>query len=228
MSDVGRGQARKLGALFKQNGTTFTHVYASDLSRAFETAELVVGDQKSIITDKRLRERAFGVVEGKSIEYYRAAARAAGFKEKELSYFTPEGGETLQQVYQRVKGFFTELVEHLTSLQLADKPKVVIVTHGGVIREYMRYFRDECRCDFMKAEIMVVTPNTGVNVFNISTLPGGKVKAEVVKIHDTTHLIDENAESIPSKPSSNLNNDNHSDNNQSTTTDDDTPSLVAL
>lgn len=224
LSDVGKNQAIKLGSHFNKTGASFTHVYASDLSRALETAQLVIGDKQSIITDKRLRERAFGVVEGKSIESYRAAAREAGFKEKELSYFTPEGGETLPQVNQRVKAFFTDLIDHLKTSQPENESKILIVTHGGVIREFMRFFRDDCRCDFKGGEIMIVTSNTGVNIFNIYILTGNKVKAEVVKIHDTTHLQGDNPDSNSTKSQVNVN-DNHTDKGKS---DDDAPPLVAL
>ncbi len=65
LSDVGRGQARALAE--RLIGQPIHRVYASHLSRAKETAEIIVntlGLQVSVSVDPRLRERGYGCFEG--------------------------------------------------------------------------------------------------------------------------------------------------------------------
>ncbi|XP_020948106.1 fructose-2,6-bisphosphatase TIGAR isoform X1 [Sus scrofa] len=58
--------------------------------------------------DSRLRERKYGVAEGKPLSELRAMAKAAG---EEGAMFTPPGGETLDQVKMRGKDFFEFLCQ---------------------------------------------------------------------------------------------------------------------
>lgn len=186
LNEIGRAQGRKLGEHFKKNQIYFDEAYSSDLSRALETAKLAI--DMPIKIDKRLRERAFGTIEGQHVNTYRDEARKSGLKEKDLSYYTPQGAETLQEVNGRVKAFFAEKI--LPQIKTPNR-KVLVVTHGGVIREFLRFFRDECRCDFFGMEIMKVTPNTGVNVFEIEVAENKKVRAKYVKVHDRAHLLED-------------------------------------
>lgn len=67
-----------------------------------------------------------------------------------------------------------------------------MVTHGGVIREFHRFFRDHLRCQLTDMEPMRVTPNTGVNVFKIVYDNAHNEQtlriAECLKMHETSHL----------------------------------------
>ncbi|KAI2563843.1 hypothetical protein G5576_006997 [Homo sapiens] len=58
--------------------------------------------------DSRLRERKYGVVEGKALSELRAMAKAA---REECPVFTPPGGETLDQVKMRGIDFFEFLCQ---------------------------------------------------------------------------------------------------------------------
>jgi broad specificity phosphatase PhoE len=65
LSDVGRAQARALGARLVGQG--IRRVYASHLARARETAEIVaatLGVPAAVTIDPRLRERGYGCFEG--------------------------------------------------------------------------------------------------------------------------------------------------------------------
>ncbi|XP_023559530.1 fructose-2,6-bisphosphatase TIGAR isoform X3 [Octodon degus] len=62
----------------------------------------------TIAYDSRLRERRYGVAEGKPLSELRAMAKAEG---KECPVFTPPGGETLDQVKMRGKDFFDFLCQ---------------------------------------------------------------------------------------------------------------------
>lgn len=186
LSDYGRKQILNLANHFNKEQIKFDKIYSSDLKRAFDTAKILIGSEKDVIVDLRLRERAYGVNEGKTLEQFRSEARKSGLKEKDLSFYTPPGGELLSEVYKRVKDF---LINQLVKTA-SNNDKVLIVTHGGVIREFMRYFRDELNCDFKGHEIMRVTPNTALNTFQVSIGLNQKIRVECIKIHYTPHLTE--------------------------------------
>lgn len=187
LSDDGRNQAALLFHHWMALNRTFDLVYSSDLGRALETAKTIVGQemQEDIIIDERLRERGYGVKEGVALHELRAAAKDAGFTDKNYSSYTPEGAESIIQVRDRIRLFCTE---HLVKV-IDNGFKVLLVTHGGVIREFFRYFRDNLRCQLSsECEPYRVTPNTGVSTFRVSYRPGKLVSAECIQIHDISHL----------------------------------------
>lgn len=128
LNEAGRRQALLLGRHFRQCQllSSFTHSYSSDLSRAKETAEIILGSlqegdnglapkwsgnddeekRSKLICDKRLRERKYGVLEGKSTSVHKQAAMKSNVSPAE---YTPEGGETLWDLYERVSDFFRDL-----------------------------------------------------------------------------------------------------------------------
>jgi probable phosphoglycerate mutase len=113
-----RGVAQAEAVRSVLDGSPFAGVWSSDLQRAVRSALLAWG---APVADPRLREINFGELEGKRWEtldpgYRRALANFTGFN--------PPGGETLEDVRQRVEGFLSELApgRHL------------LFTHGGVIR----------------------------------------------------------------------------------------------
>lgn len=204
LSEYGRHQAQRLNKHLESLSIGFDHVFSSDLSRAHETCQLIVGPAKEVVIDGRLRERAFGTIEGKSVEAFKEEAILAGHNERNYSSFTPPGAETLSQVNERVRNFCQN---HLVNI-ITPGCNVLIVTHGGVIREFMRYFRDQLRCDLTEAEPLKVTPNTGVNVFRICYHAGKLRAAECLQIHETAHLEDMLDEQIIETAKENLVNDN--------------------
>jgi len=87
-----------------------------------------------------------------------------------------------------VKTFFTDyLVKNVQ-----PDWNVLVTTHGGVIREIMRYFKEECKCDFAGMNNpgpLVITPNTSVNEFLITYDNNHKiVSVKCLRLHDTDHL----------------------------------------
>lgn len=229
LSEDGRNQANKLAAHVKSLGLSFDAVYSSDLIRARETAEIIVGSDKKdqIIVDERLRERSYGIFEGKNLKDLREAARQAGFNDKNYSSFLPEGAESLDEVHQRIQAFChhqllcssqdtddsngsslpakgNSIPQDVTEVDVSSSPpkNILLVTHGGVIREFMRFFRDSLKCQLPEGvrEPLVVTPNTGVSVFRINYRLNDAfndqstallLRAECLQVHDTTHLKSE-------------------------------------
>ncbi|XP_048789859.1 fructose-2,6-bisphosphatase TIGAR [Lagopus muta] len=111
LSPTGFRQADAAG-LFLSN-VKFTHVFSSDLLRAKQTAATIIGKNKfckglEIKCDTRLRERKYGVAEGRPLTELKAMAKAAG---QQCPTFTPSGGETLDEVRERARDFFEFLCQ---------------------------------------------------------------------------------------------------------------------
>ncbi|XP_041059498.1 fructose-2,6-bisphosphatase TIGAR-like isoform X2 [Carcharodon carcharias] len=113
LSEFGFKQAKAAGQALSK--VRFSHVFSSDLQRAKQTASAIVlgnscGQKLEIICDARLRERKYGIVEGKPLSELRALAKAAGQK---CPNFTPPGAETVDDVQARAKDFFNYLCQLL-------------------------------------------------------------------------------------------------------------------
>ena len=128
LSDEGRAQAAALAATLRD--VQIDRAFSSDLSRARETAMIVIGDRKTpVLTTGDLRELNFGRWEG------RLTAELA-VQEPELftawhtgnpDFAAPEG-ESVREMAARIEKFVAERKEGMlagTSL---------IVAHGGSVR----------------------------------------------------------------------------------------------
>lgn len=111
LSETGFRQAAAAGIFL--NNVKFTHAFSSDLMRTKQTMHGILEKSKvckdmTVKYDSRLRERKYGVVEGKALSEMRAMAKAA---REECPVFTPPGGETLDQVKMRGIDFFEFLCQ---------------------------------------------------------------------------------------------------------------------
>ena len=127
LSERGHWQAQRLAAALAQEG--LAAVYASDLSRAFETGRYVAqAAGVPIRPDVGLRERGFGLFEGRTFKEIEAQMPdQALLWRKRDPHFAPAGGESLQQVQERVVGTCYRLAaQHPGEL-------IALVGHGGVL-----------------------------------------------------------------------------------------------
>ena len=127
LNETGRWQAHRLALAVSDEG--IAAVYASDLLRAYETAQSVAkGTGQPIVTDVGLRERGFGEFEGltfKEIEQ-RWPRESERWRRRDPD-FGPGGGETLRDFYARC-------VSTATRLAAAHPGETIaIVAHGGVM-----------------------------------------------------------------------------------------------
>ncbi len=136
LTSLGIKQAKALAQRLTEE--SFTVLYASDLGRAYETAEYIAArTNHKIFPEQRLRERNFGIFQGltdKQIEN-EYPAEYNSYLTNRVDYVIPDG-ESLRQFYVRV----TDFLESLTTLH--DGQIVAIVTHGGVIDGWFRYIFD--------------------------------------------------------------------------------------
>ncbi|HPO58990.1 MAG TPA: histidine phosphatase family protein, partial [Anaerolineaceae bacterium] len=81
LNETGREQARRAAAQLR--GRTFDALYASDLARARETAEIIAREVGlPIRPDKRLREISYGDWEGLTVD---EVAANGGYRDREVS-----------------------------------------------------------------------------------------------------------------------------------------------
>ena len=130
LNESGRRQAKVLAK--RLAGCGFSATYASDLSRASETARAIVGDaDMPVFTDPDLREFSYGEWEGLTLKEVEdqfpleLAERTA----KGNNTFAAPGGEDTGQVLDRVRRFCTTIEKHHDACE-----NILIVAHGGSIR----------------------------------------------------------------------------------------------
>jgi broad specificity phosphatase PhoE len=135
LNEAGRRQAAELAERLADDG--ITAIYASDLTRARETAD-VVGDRLGllVVEDRALREIDVG--------------SWSGLTRAEVSERFPEGfarwldgeighdGETREALSDRVVRAVTAI-----AARHEDGDTVLVVTHGGVIRALRRHASGE-------------------------------------------------------------------------------------
>jgi broad specificity phosphatase PhoE len=127
LNDVGRAQAKALGARLRAEGIRL--IVSSDLSRARETAEIVAGELGLGLdcVDAAFRERAYGIFEGLTREecVARYPAEWASFEGDPRT--PPPGVEPLSEVAGRMLIGLRRVTERGTQPAL-------IVSHGRAIR----------------------------------------------------------------------------------------------
>jgi broad specificity phosphatase PhoE len=122
----GRDQAREVAESLRDMG--FTLLIASDLRRAYETATIIGGAiGLEPITQPLLRERCFGVYEGRPVD--ELSSELTGHADGVVfdGDARPPDGESLRDVVARA----SEFIETTTS-ELPDE-RILVVSHGGMI-----------------------------------------------------------------------------------------------
>ena len=123
------GQAQALRLVTALAGEPICAIYASDLTRAWETAQhLGRAQQLDVIPEKGLRERRFGEFEGKTFREIEAhlPEQAQRWRQRDPD-FAPPGGESLVQLKQRVE----EAAARLAARHPGEL--IALVGHGGVM-----------------------------------------------------------------------------------------------
>ncbi|MEQ8169246.1 MAG: histidine phosphatase family protein [Candidatus Eremiobacterota bacterium] len=139
LNEMGREQAKKVARRFEdqfiQSGENFTSIYSSPFDRTMDTAN-AIGEKLHLIPRKlpSFKEINMGEWEGQTrnevMERYKDKDGVSFLKkwyEDPVNNNIP-GGETVQQVYNRVTAGLNEIVKN-------HKPddNIIIVTHGGPI-----------------------------------------------------------------------------------------------
>lgn len=137
LSNEGREQARRAGLALA--GTSISGVYASPLSRAFETAQIIsreAGVEGEIMTEPGLMERHGGILEGttRSERLERdpeLVSKLSRLPEEER--WALVDAETDEDILVR----FAEALSAIRSRHGAGE-RFLVVSHGGVMRAFLR------------------------------------------------------------------------------------------
>jgi broad specificity phosphatase PhoE len=117
LSGRGREQALELGRRRRDDG--IAAVYASDLGRAVETAELAfAGTDIPVRHDPRLRECDYGELNGAPV------AEVAAVRRRHLHEPFP-GGESYREVVDRTRAFLADVVAR------HDGERIVVIAHSA-------------------------------------------------------------------------------------------------
>ena len=133
LSSVGQAQIQALGQWMKN--VPFDLIYSSDSLRAKQTAEAITQfSGHELQFDQRLREKNLGVFEGLTSEEARERHPEVFrlFKTAGSKYVIDEG-ESTQQLQDRALEIINEIrIKH-------PEERVLLVTHGGLIRVVMKH-----------------------------------------------------------------------------------------
>ena len=153
LNDTGRWQAERLGLALKDE--PIAAIYASDLSRAHDTA-LAVSRHTGVPVQAEpgLRERSFGEFEGRTFAEIEKElpAQAQRWRQRDPT-FTPAGGESLLMLEARVLSVAARLAAQHPGEQIA------LFAHGGVMDIL---YRAATRLDLQAARTWALG-NTAVN-----------------------------------------------------------------
>jgi probable phosphoglycerate mutase len=127
LTDKGRREAARV--IDQLRDIRVAAIYTSDLDRARETASIVgCALHLPLHIDPALRERNFGAAEGHPLSALEPAASGIEFDRVVDVHARPPAGESLTELYGRVRAF-------INGLDLSETDgAVLVVTHGGVIR----------------------------------------------------------------------------------------------
>lgn len=132
LSKLGRTQAKILAERLKTKRYKFDRIYSSDLSRASETALIIVTHLKTrflpVIYTPLLREMDLGAFAGKKIDLLSPDEHAyleTIWKERTKRF---PGGESINLLVERLDEFM-DMVEKLPT----SVTSILVVTHGGPI-----------------------------------------------------------------------------------------------
>ncbi|XP_004083129.2 fructose-2,6-bisphosphatase TIGAR B isoform X2 [Oryzias latipes] len=198
LSETGVLQAEAAGQYLKD--MAYSKVFVSNLQRAVQTAEIILRSSTQcpdmeLTLEPLLRERGFGVAEGRHKEDLKNMANAAG---QSCRDYTPPGGETLEQVKQRFKKFLKVLFKQMLEDHNPSDPDtgpaatsatplcpsanngandglqgvaihVLAVSHGAYIRVATRHLVEDLKCSLPAglkvSQLFCPCPNTGISRF---------------------------------------------------------------
>ena len=137
LNEEGREAARKLGEHLK--GIHFDEVFSSPLSRAYETAQIVLGSlslSKGPRKNPLLTEISFGEMEGVPFdEWMNTDDPRKYFFEKPGLYVPPKGGETFESGCKRTQEFIHTVLEPYYKKN--PDARLMVVAHGAILAALM-------------------------------------------------------------------------------------------
>ena len=131
LTEQGSEQARRVGTWFREQGIVWDAAYCSPLGRARETARIVTAqcELPGAVLQPDLMEIGAGALEGLTRD--EMAERYPSFLNRGVEHlgdFAEFGGESYDQVQQRVERLLDDLIER----HRAAGERALLVGHGGI------------------------------------------------------------------------------------------------
>ena len=150
LNQWGIEQAREI-----QLPSGFDLIFTSPMKRCLQTAEIINKKLKvKIIVRPELTERGKGVLEGKNdtetAEYTNNALNTDFFARNLEVDYSPYGGESIEQVRQRLKIFTKDLLR-----DYPDK-KILVCTHMGIMKVLNALYSKQSAENFSNAVLQTL------------------------------------------------------------------------
>jgi broad specificity phosphatase PhoE len=164
LSSKGKKQAKLITEKLKD--VNINAIYTSDLKRCFDTAKEISKFHKkaNFIKEKLIRERSLGEFEGRKVGKSDWDALPGN-----LYTNRPKGGETFEEVWERLKIFYKQL------LKKHPNETILIVGHGGSQCLLQGIIQHKTLKESFKLPKL---ENTALSEFEINT--NGKTKTIVI------------------------------------------------
>jgi len=166
LSDVGRQQAHILSQRIARLGIGV--VFASDLSRAVETAALVARARNLPMpaVDARLRERGFGCFEGLTRDECAERFPEAWALYQKDRQVMPPGAEASGAVIHRMMSALSDIAERLDAHGDGDFQReghaALVVSHGGALRLFAHAVTGHMPAPLANGALLRVVYESGV------------------------------------------------------------------
>ena len=141
LTERGRDQARSTGRAFAHHRVVADYVYASPLSRAFETARIIADEARWPSPDplEAAKELDTGIFTGLTFPEIRRTYAEEYARFTVTSWAGVPGAESIRSLIERALATWREMVERVNTLAAhgADTTRplhVATVTHGGMIQ----------------------------------------------------------------------------------------------
>lgn len=173
LDEEGRRQAHSLAS--RLGDWSGARMLASPLTRAFETSALLAA-ACGVVPEPRegLSEMGFGVWEGLSIFEIESSDPHAFREWKRNPFkFVPQGGECFPEIRRRLLPVLEEAISF-------DKERVLIVSHGGIIRAALSLLLDLSQESVWRMKI---------SNCSVTAVESAKRGASLVFLNDDIHTV---------------------------------------
>ncbi|KKT00830.1 MAG: Fructose-2,6-bisphosphatase [Candidatus Nomurabacteria bacterium GW2011_GWF2_43_8] len=131
LTERGRQEAKEIISYLRKENIKVTHIYTAPKGRSYQTAEIIASALGLPVNIKNgLDERNWGI--WKNLRWEEASARLDEMPLKDRYAFIPEGGESWQQMEQRLFAVLEEIADE----SIAGE-NILIITHRGCLRAVM-------------------------------------------------------------------------------------------
>ena len=145
LNEMGREQARRVGAFFREQGVRFDAVSTSPLRRAVQTAALIAGETVPLRVDERLIEMDYGPYEGMDLRA--PAPEVLAFFRDFVNVPAPAGMEKLSAVTARLGAFLEQLRPE------AEERDILVSTHAIALKGALEYLTPASRGSYWAKNI---------------------------------------------------------------------------